>query len=1036
MFKSTKLLTGLSKEQEDLKLINEKLDNFAYIFETTVKLTDQSISLIKKNFVSMTKIAETIQTYTQDSIWTNFDKDQKLIQFTEDLKEISTKTCNFLESIDLKQFNSLCEMVEMRRSTIQDNSTELYTQIQCLSDSFIKNKKIYQNDCAKFDKSLNAVAKSYSDPKQFYDIISIDKITGTIKKEVDNLILSENNLINLTNDLNAKVFAYITILENSINDMKNCVVQSKNVIAVLITDANKSLCSNFERINEIYSLTNDQEKLETNNKPVDLCSEPKDIIAEFETLLHQEESLLNKYEINDEEEIGEKIGENVPKTKVNPNEQIEEIINDLFNNLVGWNPDKEAQKEEWEMLRRKESLKHLSDLKRGEHVPKNNLLNLSDFIDEMTQYALNFVAVKRNHLKNADHEIVEYYRYTQTFIEQYDHLKKNQKADRDESQYYQFLIKHFSTKMTFIVKNFQLTFDIYHKAIKKNKNLSDHVLNGRKMISSYWNQIVDLENIIRNQRAELLEMSVQVKSTPDAFSEGDKDTEEIIFKENILKQEKSLHQFIQLTLSRFVDFQSKITPFIKIFLLEHEKLFKELLEHGQILETLLNVVDQAEQEMMDTLTKDQNIKKLLNKEMDINVSNQVIFEPTSNLSRGSQIISHLADEWKQAFNKYLKNRNMKAFNIAQTKEDFNKDAMLKIIGFTQKDFFETKKYDCRFTKNKIPYSGEVILLKDSMCILASSSILSNDFTFFLIPYPQISELVSRTTMFGISKELVIKTKVGDIDLYMGDKKTRSELMEVYQEKLRIQLASIDSLVAKRFKLTDKILNPKTGAMIDWSDMRDELFSVQKRYSKLTQQVSIQDFIDNGKEITINKINLVEFINLIFSNKPVIFDNEPYPSFQFRCKKLHECTGIEQNELAVFPNYFDTNDDNDLNMTKIQQLSFGNTDTKCEFVLNDEKLIEEINYYWLKNDMVAIVFKLGWPDKDPFCQRLMIIEQLERSIETSNEIGVRLSIYSGLYDEENQFTSLYSKHLLDDILLFYEEFLKLQNSDKSRITKFF
>jgi len=103
------------------------------------------------------------------------------------------------------------------------------------------------------------------------------------------------------------------------------------------------------------------------------------------------------------------------------------------------------------------------------------------------------------------------------------------------------------------------------------------------------------------------------------------------------------------------------------------------------------------------------------------------------------------------------------------------------------------------------------------------------------------------------------------------------------------------------------------------------------------------------------------------------------------------------------------------------LSFGSTDTKCEFTLRDNKLTEEINYFWLKNDMVAIVFKLGWRNKDPFAQRLMIIEQLEKSVETSDEIGIRLSIYSGLFDEQNEFTVLYSKYLLEDIYLFYEEF---------------
>ena len=1043
MLRTTKVLTGLTKEKEDLKLINEKLDKFGYLFETTVMLIDSAISLIKKNFLSMSRVGLTIQNYTEDSIWKDFEKDEKLAKLTDNLNEISTKSIGFQESICLKEFNGLNEMVELRRNTIQDNSTVLYTQIQEMSQSFTKCKKTYQGSCSKFDKSLDAVTKSYSEPKQFYDIILIDKITGTMKREIQDLLDDENDLINLANDLNTKVFAYITILENSIGDMKNCITKSKNVIAKLISDANKSLCENFERISEIYSSIKDLDQLESNHKTTeastekkDTSNESKDIIEDLDNFLSQKEesqNLNSKY--SQEKYVLHEIDNPEEKTKVNPNTQIEQIMSDLFNNLVFWNSDKEKQKEEWEILRRKDSMKIISDLKNGEHAPKKNLLNLSDFIDEMTQYCLNFVAIKRNHLKNTDHEIVEYYRYTQTFIDSYDHIKRDQKADKDEAQYYQALIKNFSVKMTFIVKNFQTTFDIYHKTMKKNKNLSDHVLHGRKMISEFWNEIVDLENVVRKQRAELLEMSVLIKSTPDEFSEGDKDIEENLFKEKILIQEKSLHQLVQLTLSRFIDFQNRITPFIKVFLQEHEKLFKDLLEHGLILESLLCVVEQAEQEMMDTLTKDQNIKNLLEKEMVINMTNQIIFEPTSNISRGSQIVYHLSEEWKQVFNKYLKNRDMNALAAAQKQGDFNKENMLKIIGFTKNEYFETRKYDCRFTKSKIPYSGEVILLKDSMCILASNSIIGNDFTLFQIPYPQISELVSKNSMFGINKELIIKTNVGDIELYMGDKKSRADLMEAYQEKLRVQLASIDSLVARRFKITHKIYNPKTGILIDWDDIRDELKAVQKRYSKLTQLVNIQDFIDSGKELVFNKICQVDFVNLIFSNKPVIFDGEPYPSFLFRFKKMHECKDIDQNELAVFPNYFDTSIKNDLELTKIQLLSFGSTDTKCEFTLRDNKLTEEINYFWLKNDMVAIVFKLGWRNKDPFAQRLMIIEQLEKSVETSDEIGIRLSIYSGLFDEQNEFTVLYSKYLLEDIYLFYEEFQKLQIDEPSRITKF-
>jgi hypothetical protein len=79
----------------------------------------------------------------------------------------------------------------------------------------------------------------------------MDRLNNDTKVEIDLLIAEENSLINLTTDLNTKVFAYITILTNSIQDMKGCVTKSKGTMADLIKGANGSLCEKFGSIARI-----------------------------------------------------------------------------------------------------------------------------------------------------------------------------------------------------------------------------------------------------------------------------------------------------------------------------------------------------------------------------------------------------------------------------------------------------------------------------------------------------------------------------------------------------------------------------------------------------------------------------------------------------------------------------------------------------------------------------------------------------------------------------------------------------------------
>jgi hypothetical protein len=415
------------------------------------------------------------------------------------------------------------------------------------------------------------------------------------------------------------------------------------------------------------------------------------------------------------------------------------------------NAARDSKKEEWELMKRTDAMKHLNEIKVGVGISRSQLLNISDFLDEMTTDCLQFINTKRNYLKNSDTEIVNYYKHIQSFSSAYDGLKQKLNAESDESKFFKLLIENFSTKMTFIVKNFLLIFDIYSKGLKRRPKLGDIVLNVRQKISNSWNTIVNVENDVRKLKSELLEASLMIKSVPEEFSEGHNDVEENIFKESLLTQDMNLKLLMTVTLEGFRDLEGQLAGFLKDFMMEHEKIFSEMHEHGLILESLLDVVDEAETEALDTLHKDPNIKKLISKEVEINNSNHIVFEPTANLSRGSQIIAHASQEWYQVFSRYFRDAEIFGPLAERQGSASDKEQVLSILNITKSEYLATRKYDCRLTKNKIPYSGEVILVKDVFCVLATGSLIGIDSLVFWVPFSEIFELVSKNSFMGLTK---------------------------------------------------------------------------------------------------------------------------------------------------------------------------------------------------------------------------------------------------------------------------------------------
>lgn len=329
----------------------------------------------------------------------------------------------------------------------------------------------------------------------------MDKLNNDTKVEIDYLIGEENSLINLTTDLNTKVFAYITILTNSIQDMKACVTKSKGTMADLIKGANGSLCDKFGSIAKILEGISSGGLPEAGRTLENDFGPPRDLDQELEEYENPEKGDVDL-------EIGDAVGGEGSEGLEAKGETISEdpigkITKNLYSYFLELNAARDSKKEEWELLKRTDAMKHLNEIKVGVGISRSQLLNISDFLDEMTTDCLHFINTKRNYLKNSDTEIVNYYKHIQSFSAAYDGLKQKLNAESDESKFFKLLIENFSTKMTFIVKNFLLIFDIYSKGLKRRPKLGEIVLNVRQRISNSWNTIVNVENDVRKLKSEL-----------------------------------------------------------------------------------------------------------------------------------------------------------------------------------------------------------------------------------------------------------------------------------------------------------------------------------------------------------------------------------------------------------------------------------------------------------------------------------------------------------------------------------------------------
>ena len=68
-------------------------------------------------------------------------------------------------------------------------------------------------------------------------------------------------------------------------------------------------------------------------------------------------------------------------------------------------PDDTPTEQDWKILKRNDAIKKFDELKQGQIVTKSDLINIADYLDEMTSKTFKIIAPNKGYLKEIEMDI-------------------------------------------------------------------------------------------------------------------------------------------------------------------------------------------------------------------------------------------------------------------------------------------------------------------------------------------------------------------------------------------------------------------------------------------------------------------------------------------------------------------------------------------------------------------------------------------------------------------------------------------------------
>lgn len=688
----------------------------------------------------------------------------------------------YSENVDLSQLHQMCESITMRRETILANCGSMEERLNNEFDLYSLKKLNHGEKIRIIQKLFAEAAKLIQSPKTFYDYFLMKATVEEIHREITLIGELEKDLLKMSNEVNSKFLALVSLFNASIDDLKDITRRSKHTIIKLINSSSNAMKQSCVQYEKIFSM-------KKRGFTVDYLLNP-DYIPKF-----WPDFLL----------------------------------------------ENDADPTSWRTLRIKEISDQLSLFSASLPLPPFSLSSLtSSCVAHLPQLSLLLASLTTSLLSITPCFPVPSAGMAGSAVE------------------FPPLYSSFNTRLTFIVNNHLIKWGIVEKGALKVRGRGEHRRDDFQRMRAW-----------KIKEIQLLE-GHPLRDAPDAWE---------------------LEKYVRHARRVALEVVQAGWCVVEEGARDLADMFREVGEHCVIQESFFAFVDDSEVDMMDTLKIDKDIAKLLDRKLDIEPSNQLIFAPELDMNTLFAAFSDLNKRWRDLFIPFqrletvqAKPSKLEGYIIS---EEFESD-----LDLSEEDLSiaSIHTYSARINKKRIPVNGKLCLALDYLIFTSEGNMIGS--LNILLPYSEIIDITGTKNFFGKSNGISIMTNKGVIEAYVDNKGKRDQLIAKLLNLIEIGKVGKHSSITKLFSYADEI---NFGLEMRVKIPSEYIELAKKRVLQAQKKMMIGYYDSSAPlhSIFLEGETIESLITLIFCETPYYWDGELFASFN---QHFHSRTGISKFEI--------------------------------------------------------------------------------------------------------------------------------------------
>ena len=669
-----KIFSFLKKEKADIDIVDRKLEKFERIFKGTVEMSKAAKMEFELLCQRITEVTTKMSSLHLDPFFSICIDEHRVKAQVNVLGNLTEILNHFLEEYDLSPIVTLLDSFIMRRHTIQANCGIMEEKLDEDYKSFETLNQRYSKEAVSLRDSFLHFAEHYQNPKVYYDVSHMYRTLQDLKHRLAQVTIYETEVIDQIKDVNSKVYALVTLFNNSIKELTQNTIQSKKIVLELLRKGSEGLKNLSVRINKAA----------------------KDFEPEHIFLKSSMDSFFTGFYHSLNIHLG--------------------LIN------------QDASEEQ--LTKEREKIELMDQLTSGLLIPNDKLLQLAEHLSQRLEKAFLKIA-------DHDSAVNEYVsRFTETvnvlrcFDGQFTALKSSLQASSDSDEFFKILYANYNTEMNFVMKNYFTFFDILQKGLRKafKTSIDADIYTFEKRMISKMEKLKDKCKQAAQQTQILKDMAAEIRS---------KDEPELslyVALANSIKDiDKEMHGLLVVLFQENEVFLQEPLQFLQRSLRALDKVFVEIAEHADIEHSFLSVIDDSEDGMLVTLKSDASIKILFEKKVDVDIMNQLVFNSEHNIQQLYTTFNAVHNDWTKDIGGFLKPESiLKNTNFDRLREKgaINTGQVRRLplevelyLDLSEDDLNMCARhcYDTRINRKNIPFSGSLLLMNNYLVSTPSHS---------------------------------------------------------------------------------------------------------------------------------------------------------------------------------------------------------------------------------------------------------------------------------------------------------------------------